>query len=358
MKYKKLNLENLTFDKVQSYDAAKTYLLENNRPIHFLMGNGFSMSFDYDIFSYNALHRFIEGLNDKILKQVFEVINSKNFELIMTQLDNFIEMATKLSTDKVFIDKLVEANTKLKSSLIDAVSSLHPEHVYEVAQEKSKTCFEFLSTFYNSKGSVFSTNYDLLLYWVLMRNDSKISNDGFGMECLNPSDIKKGEDAIFDDLQWGKYKDEQNTFYLHGALQLFDTGVEIEKETYKNRTYLLNNIKKRLEAKEYPIFVTAGNGDEKLKHIKHNSYLNFCYDSFSSIKGSLVTFGFNFGEYDEHLIEAINKAAKRGAQDGNKLFSIYIGVYSENDFKHIQSIEHKFDCKVNVYKSETTNIWG
>ena len=33
--------------------------------------------------------------------------------------------------------------------------------------------------------------------------------------------------------------------------------------------FLLENIKERLTNKEYPIFVTAGNGDEKLKHIMH-----------------------------------------------------------------------------------------
>ena len=89
----------------------------------------------------------------------------------------------------------------------------------------------------------------------------------------------------------------------------------------------------------------------------HNKYLTFCYDKLSTITGSLVTFGFNFGEYDEHIIEAINKATKFRAEDGGKLFSIYIGVYSDANIKHIESIRNKFKCKVNLFDSKTAEIW-
>ena len=112
----------------------------------------------------------------------------------------------------------------------------------------------------------------------------------------------------------------------------------------------------RMEKGNYPIFVTAGNGDEKLNHILHNHYLSFCYDKLSTIKGSLVTFGFNFGEYDEHIIRAINLAAKQDIR--NCLRSVYIGVYSDDDKKHIEQIEHKFKCKVNIFDTKTANIWN
>ena len=57
------------------------------------------------------------------------------------------------------------------------------------------------------------------------------------------------------------------------------------------------------------------------------------------MEGSLVTFGFNFGQYDEHIIDAINRAAKQGRKAPPKLWSLYIGVYSEEDKKHIGQIE-------------------
>lgn len=350
---KKLKFEDLT-----SYQEVVKYLEKKKRTKHLIMGNGFSMSYDPDIFSYNALYDFIDKLEDPTLSKLFEVINTKNFEQVMRQLDNFIEMAIAFEQEGDFTKSLIDANQLLQKSLIDAVSSLHPEHVFEVSKAQSESCFDFLNEYLENEGKVFSTNYDLLLYWVLMRNESKIAIDGFGKEHLNPvATRKKQEDAEYGDLYWGKHKEEQSIFHIHGTLPIFDTGTEIEKEVYRNRKYLLENIKERMKAKEYPIFVTAGDGKEKLKQIYHNRYLTSCYEQLSNITGSLISFGFNFGEYDYHIIDAVNKAAKRGAQSGNKLMSIYIGVYSESDLDYIKSIQGQFDCKVKVYNSQTANIW-
>ncbi|WP_369426305.1 DUF4917 family protein [Aeromonas veronii] len=90
----------------------------------------------------------------------------------------------------------------------------------------------------------------------------------------------------------------------------------------------------------------------------HNRYLTHCYESLCNIDGSLVTFGFNFGSYDHHIIDAINVAAKQGRRAGNKLFSIYIGVYSDDDRKHIERIQSKFKCKVNIFDAKTANVWA
>lgn len=348
----------LKFEDLPDYKSVIDKLNKRKYPKHLIMGNGFSMAYDHKIFSYNALYDFIEKLEDPTLSKLFEVINTKNFELVMRQLDNFIEIAKAFDSDETLIEALTEAHKLLQQSLIDAVSSLHPEHVFEVSEDKSKACFDFLNEYLEKEGMVFSTNYDLLLYWVLMRNESKQANDGFGREHLNPVATRRGqEDAEYGELYWGKHKEEQKVFHVHGTLPIFDTGTEIEKEVYRDRNYLLQNIKDRMSKMEYPIFVTAGDGTEKLKHIYHNRYLTYCYEKLSAITGSLVSFGFNFGEYDYHIIDAVNKAAKRGAQSGDKLFSIYIGVYSEDDLEYIKSIQGKFDCKVNVYNSQTANIW-
>jgi len=352
--------DSFTFDDLSSYQEVLAYLhKDKRREKHLLLGNGFSMAYDPKIFSYNALYDFVSSLKNPVLKKLFDAINTKNFELIMRQLDNFIEIAKALEADEDFIEKLKLGHETLQKSLIDAVSKLHPEHVFSIDEGKSKRCFSFLTEYLGGNGKIFSTNYDLLLYWVLMRNDSQHHVDGFGQDVINADEVIKGEDPICSSLYWGKHQDKQNVFYVHGTLPIFDNGVEIEKETFTNYGYLLDNIKARMEKHHYPVFVTAGDGREKLEHIMHNKYLTHCYDALCELQGSLITFGFGFGEYDGHIIDALNKAAKYGQKKtGEKLHSVYIGVYSLEDLEHVKKIQGKFKCKVNVYNAQTANIWS
>ena len=191
-----------------------------------------------------------------------------------------------------------------------------------------------------------------------MRNEIMKSIDGFGRERENPDEYVPPEELEYSELRWGKYQKEQNIFYVHGALPFFDTGVEIVKEEYDSQHYLMVNISDRIDQGHYPIFVTAGNGREKLIHIMHNRYLSYCYDSLSNTTGSLVTFGFNFGEYDHHIIDAINVASKHGKKSFPKLLSIYIGVYSDASHKRIENIADRFKCKVHIYDAKTARVWG
>ncbi|WP_140127832.1 DUF4917 family protein, partial [Vibrio parahaemolyticus] len=82
---------------------------------------------------------------------------------------------------------------------------------------------EFLSFFTNNDGSVFSTNYDLLLYWVLMRKGAKNAIDGFGRD--REDDGGCDDEPEYSELRWGNNKSNQNIYYLHGALPIFDEGV-------------------------------------------------------------------------------------------------------------------------------------
>lgn len=350
----------MDIEKLKSYDEVKKYLLGKRRTPHLLFGNGFSIAYNSGIFSYNALSSFIEKIDDPALSQLFSRLNTKNFELIMQQLDNFCEVADLFTTDKKLVPKIKQASEKLKNSLIEAVKELHPEHVFSIPTEESGACSQFLNYYLDNGGNIFSTNYDLLLYWVLMRNSPEKANDGFGRDL--ETDLTDGyipqDEWEYSELRWGRNKTKQNIHYLHGALPIFDTGIEIIKEEYDG-TYLLDKIKERIEKKEYPVFVTAGNAQEKLTHIMHNKYLEYCYDNLCNIEGSLITFGFNFGEYDTHIIDAINIAAKQGAKMGNKLHSVYIGVYSDEDLKHILDLKDRgiFKCKVTPYNAKTVKIW-
>lgn len=351
----------MSIKQLPTYEEVINSLKKKGRTKHLLFGNGFSMAYDKNIFSYNALSNFIESTGDPLIKNLFEKLNTKNFELIMQQLDNFCEIAEIFSDDKSLVSKIRDASGKLKNSLIDAVKELHPEHVFKISEKESSACINFLNEYIHNNGLIFSTNYDLLLYWVLMRHGAEKAIDGFGRDLetdLDPDNYIEPDELEYSELRWGKHKSDQTIHYLHGTLPIFDTGINIIKAEYDTEHYLLQNVKDRIEKKEYPIFVTAGNGTQKLTHIMHNKYLSFCYERLCGIQGSLITFGFNFGPYDTHIIDAINVAAKMGRKVSHKLWSVYIGVYSDEDLNHIKEIERNFKCKVIPYNAGTALLWG
>lgn len=91
-----------------------------------------------------------------------------------------------------------------------------------------------------------------------MRNEIPNCIDGFGRDLENDDgEYIPEEDREYSELRWGKHKDIQNIFYLHGALPIFDTGIDILKEEYDGK-YILDKIKMRMGKGNYPIFVTAG----------------------------------------------------------------------------------------------------
>ncbi len=346
-----------------SYNDVLSYLHKKNREHHLLMGNGFSISYDRKIFSYNALHRYIMDSDNEKSKEIFDVLNTQNFESVMQQLDNFSAIAKIFKTPENVINDVESSINDLRSGLLNAVGALHPEQVFTVPEEKSIACASFINEYTENNGHVFSTNYDLLLYWILMRNGVANCVDGFGRYVENQSDDEyvSEDDLEWSDLTWGVNKSTQNIHYVHGALPLFDDGSEIIKAETHRREWLIEVVKKKINEKKYPIFVSAGNSRQKMEHISHNKYLSFCYEKLTEIAGSLVVFGFSFGDNDSHIVDAINKASKfHQLSNGkkSKLFSIYIGVFSEQDYEHIKSIESKFSCKVNMYDARTANIWG
>ena len=350
-----------SINELQSYQEVMDHFEKAHRKINLLLGNGFSIAYDKNIFSYNALSRYIMDSDDETIKQVFQVYNTQNFESIMQQLNNMVSVLKILKASDKLCKQVDEISYQLKNKLIDAISEMHPEQVFSVDETKSKHCAGFLKRYIDNGGQIFSTDYDLLLYWILLRNGVENFVDGFGREVENIDDAKyiPEENIEWSELIWGKYKSSQNVHYLHGALPLFDEGKDIIKVEYNGTDYLLDVIKKKIDGGSYPVFVAAGNSKEKMQHISHNKYLNFCYDSLSHITGSLVVLGFSFGDNDTHIIDAINEAGWQGKKGSpnDKLASVYVGVFSDADYKHMQSIKDKFHFRMVCFDARTAHIW-
>ncbi len=342
-----------------NFEDVLTELAKKKRKAHLLLGNGFSVAYNSSIFSYNALFNFVSSLEDPVLAGVLGAMKTKNFELMMAQLDTFSALLDVFDGDDALKTRVAAAHEGLRKSLIDAIKSLHPEHVFKVSDEKSEACARFVNRFLKTGGSIFTSNYDLLLYWVLMRQGIPNACDGFGRELLNPIEVEnKTEEADWSELRWGPNRSKQNVFYVHGALPLFDTGTEVEKEQYDSEGYLLENISARIEADHYPVFVTAGSGEDKIAQIRASPYLTHCYEQLSGIDGSIISFGFGFGDSDLHIVEALNRATHFPSKSTPKLWSIYIGVFTDADMKRAAVLDKLLHAKVHTYDAKTAKIWG
>ena len=338
--------------ELETFDGVRAAMAKNKqRAFHLLLGNGFSLAFEPNIFSYNALYNFVAELENPILKELFEVVGTHDFERVIQQLDTFAALGAAFGVDDRVRARIREAAAALKRSLIDAIRSLHPEHVFKIPEQRCSACIAFLRPFLDSKGALFTTNYDLLLYWVLMRGGLN-AIDGFGRDRENPDEYVPAEELEYSELRWGRNLGGQNVFYLHGALPLFDTGVEIVKEEYTTEAFLLQTIAQRIEGGDYRVFVTAGDGTQKLTHIRHNPYLEHCHKALASLNGSLVTFGFNFGEQDSHIVSAFQKATHNGQKVPERLWSVYVGVYSEPDKDRAAELARELKCKVRMFGEE------
>ena len=66
----------------ENFEDVMTKLSKSGRKAHLLLGNGFSMSYDSSIFSYNALFDFVASLKDPLLAGVLGAMKTKNLSLI------------------------------------------------------------------------------------------------------------------------------------------------------------------------------------------------------------------------------------------------------------------------------------
>jgi len=196
--------------------------------------------------------------------------------------------------------------------LVETISRIHPAWPGEINESEYLACRKFINHF----DTVYSFNYDLLLYWAQMHTEEGVapwSDDGFR---------KSEDDYEAGYVVWDSNNShEQNTWFLHGALHVFDAKFEVQKYTWLNTgVRLIDQIRDALKRDIYPLFVAEGTSKEKLERIKHSDYLAKAYRSFSSIAGSLFIYGHSLAENDEHYLKRIERG---------RIKKVYVGIYGD-----------------------------
>ena len=100
---------------LKGFDEVIAHLYKNNRTPNLLLGNGFSMAFDPSIFSYNALHAFVDQVEDKVLS-IDNVDSIADYQVMLTEL--YPDSAEDIN---VFIKAMLKVMKHLEVNLNDYI---------------------------------------------------------------------------------------------------------------------------------------------------------------------------------------------------------------------------------------------
>ncbi|MES2476148.1 MAG: DUF4917 family protein [Verrucomicrobiota bacterium] len=283
---------------------------------HVLLGNGFSIACKPELFRYDKLFDQADFTEATRAYQAFRKLGTTNFEAVIRALRDFAVLAELYAADDPKAKQRAEKDAdKLREILVSAVADCHPNLPFDVEPDAYRCCREFLRPY----KSINTLNYDLLMYWALMQDelgDEEIPcDDGFR---------KPAEDADADYVTWDPdNSNTQSVRYLHGALHLYDTGMEMRKFTWINTGIpLVGQIRAALQQNYYPVFVSEGTSAEKITRIRHNDYLCKMYRGFTQIGGSLVVFGHSLDECDDHIFS--DRIGRHG-----KTSKLFVSIYGD-----------------------------
>ncbi|WP_243355464.1 DUF4917 family protein [Bacillus litorisediminis] len=260
---------------------------------HLLIGNGFSIGIWKD-FNYTSLYERQEDSLEIRDKMLFEELKTTNFELVLENIKKAININQIFNYE---INELSKSYERIKNALIQAVIKVHPAN-YET---RLHTDIELNNTFSIFKKSIFTTNYDLIPYWLHIKllKQKKEINDFFkknGKEYLNFAPVRNDNSL--------------NLYYLHGGLHLFVNEENlIQKVKKEEHQFLIDAVTESMSNNNIPLYVSEGKWEDKLEQIESNKYLRFCFDALKRSQGHLTIFGHELSEAaDKHIIEAIQNS--------------------------------------------------
>jgi hypothetical protein len=264
-----------------------------------LIGNGASIAV-WDQFIYSSIYEI--ALTDQIThplspadQALFAAFdNTINFEQILSALATARKVNLSLGMN---IDLIQNRYQSIQTSLIETIHKLHVPWTAVPTQT-----LETIGTELRNYKYVYSTNYDLLIYWAVMQAGPNGFVDYFFQREFDLEDT----DVI----------DENCTrvLYLHGGLHLYrlPTGVTLKRRqgAFQN---LLNVFGTPVPyyPDAVPLFITEGEPSSKLNSINQSQYLAFAFREFMEHKGNLVVFGHSLSDYDDHIVKAINSWGPR-----------------------------------------------
>lgn len=254
-----------------------------------LVGNGASRAV-WDGFKYKNLYRKTKsmGLLTSSHLRVFTAFRTANFEAVLMSLHNSA-IVTKALACPVATRRAQECYAEVRTALGKAIQAVH------VKWEKIPAeILERIRAALREYKWVFTTNYDLILYWAIM---TKSQGEGFKDFLWSP---------VFNEADTDVPASATKVLYLHGGLHIYQrpTG-----EVFKQRADAIRNLLSLFESPPedgaLPLLVTEGHSESKMQAIRGSDYLRFALRSLREHKGGLVIFGHSLSPGDRHLVQAL-----------------------------------------------------
>ncbi len=266
-----------------------------------LIGNGASIAV-WKRFAYRSLYSRAQlGIAHPLTVDdiaVFNQLGTQNFEDVLRSLATTSAVLTVLGHNDAFV---TARYASIRTALVEAVHSVHVPW----SQVLRANSLVPMRAYLLRHKSVFSTNYDLLVYWAMAASGSRELKHQFLDYIWN------GSPPTFDRLRTSlRPARAHNTrvFYIHGGLHLYrdQAGRTSKIVGYQGR--LLDQFGTVV----IPEYVSEGTWAQKLAKISQSEYLSYAYESFTAFEQSMVVFGHSLDhDSDGHLIQAMRKWGQR-----------------------------------------------
>lgn len=265
-----------------------------------ILGNGASINLWAD-FGYVSL--FEQAKESRLFSRneeaLFEKLGVENFEAVLHSLWEAIRVGEALGLDRALE---VERHASIQKALAKAVQRVHVS-----GGEIPEETFDLIRTELRNYRFVFSTSYDLLIYWSAAKGPSPFA--GF-VDFLWAKDCNAFDEGTI----WLPTESERTRlFFLHGALHLV---VLSDGTTCKRKASLRTLLDQfgepfRGDRAARPLIVTEARAADKVRSIDGNAYLAYCWKSLRTCEAPLAIFGHSLRDQDHHLVDALNVHPER-----------------------------------------------
>lgn len=266
-----------------------------------LVGNGMSIDV-WPAFAYRSLYeqaRRAERLSAEDLA-LFAALGTRNFEVVLAHLSATRRIVAALQRQTAFVEA--------RYGSVQAAMGAAVRGVHATRSQLTGTALERVKTAMLGHEVVFTTNYDLLIYWAMGYEERYGS-----LVDLFWSSGSHG-DCEFDRQRTRLRPGSVPVYYLHGALHLIAHGDGTTRKLRRRPQQTLLGQFERPAADDpeaRPLLVTEGTSAEKLRTIKGNGYLRHALGELHKCAAPLVVFGSSLGRPDHHLAAAINRHPAR-----------------------------------------------